>query len=310
MNREIINSVLDEKASLEEAGQVAEWFATEEGQVDLMDRAFAELDAICPKEGITAPTTHHHTSIWWRVAAVVIPAICILGGLTLLSARYDLFGNSIQREVCTTRGEHKQVVLQDGTMIYLNAGSTLSFPEKFALLKRTITIEGEAYFEVSKQPHRPFVVQLNDGQIEVLGTKFNVQSYASNKETKVLLDEGKISFTTKENQQVLLRPGEMIAYNRSANKITVSTPLYASSFSAWKDDRVEWHDMPLADALKYIENQYGVSSVVSSKDCYSYSFTLSMNDANVEGLAACMHRVSPLKVLYNVNQNTIIVSKK
>jgi len=310
MNKEIINKVLDEKASVDEAGLVADWFASEEGQVDLMDRTFAELDAICSKEGITAPTTHHHTSIWWRVAAVIIPAICILGCFAMLSARYDLFDNSVQREICTARGEHKQIVLQDGTVIFLNAGSKLSFPDKFALWQRSITLDGEAYFEVSKQPHRPFIVQLSDGQIEVLGTKFNVQSYSTDATARVLLDEGKISFTSGENQKVIIRPGEMIAFDRPTKRLKITQPSYASSFSAWKDGRVEWHDMPLDDALRYIENQFGVTSQVAVEECYSYSFTLSMNEANVRGLAERMHRVSPLSVQYNAAKNIIYVTKK
>ena len=101
-------------------------------------------------------------------------------------------------EIRVPFGQMSQVVLSDGTKIWLNSGTTIRYPEQFAADSRSVTINGEAYFEVAKMAHKPFTVNSSDLKIEVLGTSFNISAYQEDQESAVTLVEGKVNETLGE----------------------------------------------------------------------------------------------------------------
>lgn len=107
----------------------------------------------------------------------------------------------------TGRGESYSVVLADGTKVWLNAASSLHYPLNFPGNERIVTVEGEAYFEVTKNPHQPFIVQANGMQVRVTGTVFNVNAYAEEKAVTTTLLEGKVQLTSQAHTE-MLAPGE------------------------------------------------------------------------------------------------------
>lgn len=114
----------------------------------------------------------------------------------------------------TARGETYQVRLPDGTQVWINAASTLTYPASFATLKtRTVTLNGEAYFEVAKDASHPFIVKTAQQNLVVLGTHFNVNSYTDEGQTLTTLLEGSV----KINEQTLLKPGEQAQLSASGN---------------------------------------------------------------------------------------------
>ena len=175
----MIRRVLNEKAAPDEAAEVAAWFATDEGQAWLAaefdnDARQLESGAMAPLSDIPGEELLRRIELTlararrrralFRVAAILIPCALILGLWANLNSRLGgaLFSADEQKTVAAAVGERKEVIFQDGTRIFLNAGSTISYPERFGLSERRVQLDGEAYFEVAHNPRRPFVVETSD----------------------------------------------------------------------------------------------------------------------------------------------------
>jgi len=152
-------------------------------------------------------------------------------------------------------GSQYKAVLPDGSSIMLNAGSRVTFPEKFTGKLRSVSLSGEGYFIVAKDHNHPFVVSTRDQKVTVLGTQFNVRSYPSEARTVTTLEEGRVSVTGKNGKMVMLLPGQQAL--TSAGQIS-SQPAEVGQTLYWTDRRLNFTDAPVADVLASAERWYNV----------------------------------------------------
>ena len=141
------------------------------------------------------------------------------------------------------------VVLSDGTKVWMNSGSQLTFPVRFCEDKREVSLQGEAYFEVSEDKTKPFYVQADEVQVHVLGTAFNVMSYKDDGQVEVALLRGKVSFDVSE-ETYLLKPGEIASWERGNQKTTVRKG-DVEAIIDWKVGRFNFEDMPLKELTEF-----------------------------------------------------------
>ncbi len=149
------------------------------------------------------------------------------------------------------------IVLSDQTKIWLNAGSSLSYPVVFAANERKISISGEAYFEVSHDPSRPFLVSKNDVVVKVLGTHFNVNAYDDEKEIKITLLEGAVK-VNKAERSALIKPGQQA---QVAQNINIRNDVDIETVMAWKNGYFKFDKTNLQDLLKQLSRWYDVDIV-------------------------------------------------
>lgn len=193
----------------------------------------------------------------YRVAAILALPIMLAIGWYVGSSNT---GNQSQQcEVIAPKGQISKCVLADGTQVWLNAGSTLTYNAAWKNGVREVKLEGEAYFIVAKDKKKPFVVSTEQAQIKVLGTIFNLKAYPGESSVEATLEEGKIEFSlTKENAKpVELKPGDQLIYNIAEKKIelgTVETYLH----TAWKDGKYVFKDADLRTIVKELERLYDV----------------------------------------------------
>jgi hypothetical protein len=154
------------------------------------------------------------------------------------------------------RGGQYQVILPDGTQVWLNSASVLKFPTIFKGKRRVVELDGEAYFAVSKNKKMPFVVHTKDQDIEVLGTHFNVNSYADESATKTTLLEGSVKIVSQANQ-VMLIPGQQAQTNRNSSSINVM-PVRVQDAIAWKNGYFVFNDEKLESIMRRIARWYDV----------------------------------------------------
>ncbi|MBB5622642.1 ferric-dicitrate binding protein FerR (iron transport regulator) [Pedobacter cryoconitis] len=155
----------------------------------------------------------------------------------------------------TPKGGQYQVNLPDGTKVWLNAASSLSFPARFSGLQRQVILKGEAYFEVAKNKHMPFIVKSEQQKIEVLGTHFNVSAYADERQSKTTLAEGSVKVSlTANNQEQVLKPGQQAIANNHIKVI----PVDIEEALAWKDGLFMFNDEDLENIMKKVERWYDV----------------------------------------------------
>ncbi|MDR2270992.1 MAG: DUF4974 domain-containing protein [Sphingobacterium sp.] len=157
----------------------------------------------------------------------------------------------------TPRGGQFQVILPDGTHVWLNAASVLKYPVRFSKTERTVELLGEAYFQVAKDPAKPFILQTLDQKISVLGTHFNVNGYPEDKLHKTTLLEGAIRVSSKNGEHpLLLKPGQ--EYESGHEKAKVRQVDTQESV-AWKNGEFVFTDESLESIMNKIARWYDVS---------------------------------------------------
>ncbi|WP_163711362.1 FecR family protein [Mangrovibacterium lignilyticum] len=166
-------------------------------------------------------------------------------------------------EVVIPYGKRSQIVLADGTHVWLNAGSRLAFPSQFNGKQREIYLEGEAYFEVAHNTQQPFIVNTDVIAVKVLGTKFNLSAYASEPVAETTLLEGKVAMadlTRKQlfNRETILAPNQKGTFNKEQREISVKDEPDADLAIAWIEGWLEFHQQPLSSVIAKLERYYNV----------------------------------------------------
>lgn len=156
----------------------------------------------------------------------------------------------------TPTGGQYNIVLADGTKVFLNTVSSIKYPTQFNEDKRVVELEGEAYFEVAKNKNKPFIVKSGNQSIEVLGTHFNVHAYDNESVTKTTLLEGSVAVSYK-NQKSILKPGQQSNVSDNFNKIKIRE-VDTEAAIAWKNGRFKFDNADLKSVMKQLERWYGI----------------------------------------------------
>lgn len=188
-----------------------------------------------------------------RVAAVLIVAL-LATNIFFLKKNGERQVSAAIEKISTPYGAKTNFTLPDGSVVWLNSGSTLSYPSKFST-NRPVTLVGEAYFEVAKNS-KPFIVSTDYGDVEVKGTSFNVKAYSDDNSFETTLEEGIVAFKVKNTQaEVTLKPGEQVL--KTANGYSVK-PVETKYFTSWKDGRLIFYKEPFSSFIKKLERWYNV----------------------------------------------------
>ena len=181
-------------------------------------------------------------------------------------------------KVIVSYGKKSMVLLSDGTKVWLNAGSQLVYPAVFLKDTREVALVGEAFFDVVKNPQKPFVVKAADVSVQVLGTRFDISAYPEDKVIQTVLEEGKINLKYsgdgifKRDYVVEMVPNQMVEFDkisRAANSSTVDV----SKFVSWKDGMLEFEKVNLYKALKQVERFYNIRILLEDQSIGSYKLS-------------------------------------
>lgn len=164
----------------------------------------------------------------------------------------------------TAIGRQYQVSLPDGTKVWLNAASSITYPTAFKEAKRIVRVKGEVYFEVAKDQNRPFHVEVYGGsEVQVLGTSFNINSYDNEPGSKTTLLEGSVKVVSS-GEGIMLKPGQQaaIAYAgqniAGSNKITVASAVDTEHALAWKNGLFNFEGLDIKAAMRQLERWYNI----------------------------------------------------
>ncbi|MCL4482376.1 MAG: FecR domain-containing protein [Bacteroidetes bacterium] len=176
---------------------------------------------------------------------------------------------SKMNEVVIPYGKKSQLVLEDGTKVWLNAGSRMAFPTKFIGKKREVFLEGEAYFEVAHNKDLPFIVNTNDISVKVLGTKFNLSAYKSDQLDETVLLEGKVVVSEKSafgfmKGETILAPNQKASYDKEHKHISVKNEPNVELAIAWTEGWFNFSRQNLEDVLNKLQRYYNVQFVFDS----------------------------------------------
>lgn len=186
--------------------------------------------------------------------------------ILLLAAGLGLYVNYQNGEVVhhTLYGERMNIELSDGSVVFMNANSTLSYIRKNP---RIVRVDGEAYFKVAKKPQtgEPFIVNTPDLKIRVLGTEFNVNS--RDRKTEVLLDEGSVELDLAELGKMLMKPGDLVSYSIAEEQILEQKIAEKPEvITSWKEGVLLLDSVTLSETLTLLEQTYDVTAVLENEE--------------------------------------------
>ncbi|KAA5268796.1 FecR family protein [Bacteroides eggerthii] len=199
-------------------------------------------------------------------------------------------------------GQRACITLQDGTIVWLNAQSTLIYPSHFYGKERIVSITGEAFFEVSKDKEKPFIVTAQDAKIRVLGTKFNVYSYPDTKQIKTSLIEGAVQVFYK-SKQVILRPNEeSIAQD---GKLTVGN-IKNPDMLLWRNGIYSFNNERLVEIVRKLELYYDVTINIANPKLQDICYTCKFRQRDgIEKILYTIQKIHHFKIEINKEKNVI-----
>ena len=169
----------------------------------------------------------------------------------------------VYNSVSTPRGGQYQLVLPDGTKVWLNAASSIRFPVAFVGKERKVTITGEAYFEVAKDKKKPFIVSSANMDVEVLGTHFNVSAYAEESIVKTTLLEGSVKINNKKSE-VYLVPGQQSQLNNSG-QFSIKNNIDVDKEIAWTKGKFQFNSNTIQEIMLQLSRWYDVEVIYQGK---------------------------------------------
>ncbi len=209
----------------------------------------------------TMPTIRKKS--WWKPLSVAA-AVLLLAAAVFIFNQNPATAEMLAME--TLEGEMKEVALADGSKVWLNENSKLTYPDAMNGEERRVTLTGEAFFDITKNPSKPFIIDTRDAEVKVLGTSFEVRAIDDEIRTEVVVKTGRVSLGKKND----LKPIELTAnqkgiYNSKTGKKLNYEVKNLNSIS-WQNNMLEFNDLPLEKVLEDVENHFGIKVILENQD--------------------------------------------
>ncbi len=272
-----------------------------------------------------------------RVAAILVIAVSIPYAAYTYFKSSDSNNNVRTCEVYTPKGSRSLITLSDGTRIWLNAESKITYPDKFVGKTREVFLEGEGYFTVAKDKKHPFIVKTSDINIKVLGTTFNVKSYPSENTIQTTLIEGSVviegngsgvekvdRIELKPNQQAVFirhntftpntessksnKVADNVAVASNLKKVSVNEEINTNNYTSWKDNKLYFDNEQFESIAVKLERRFGVNISFNDNEVVNYRFSGRFDQISIEEALAALQFASPFK--YSIDHANIYIGIK
>lgn len=288
-------------SSVQNLYALSSWLPNENDEFEAVDKLAAFKQTHCRKKRYPIHIIKH--------AAGYAAAICItiLSTWVVMNDREPAEEMVTYEEFTTPSGQRAMVKLHDGTTVWLNARSTLRYPNHFAREERKVELDGEAFFDVEHNEHKPFVVSTEKLDIKVLGTKFNVFAYKGREEFNTALLEGSVKVYERMNEEkaLFMNPNECVELKD--NKL-VKRPMGNTDFLLWKEGIYAFDDVPFEDIIKKFELYYDIVITVNNSKLMKYKFSGKFRQRDgVESALRTLRKVYYFTYIKDEENNNIII---
>lgn len=269
---------------------------------ELAEKMLAQIKT---KAGIKARRRQRFSYYAFAVAAAIA---LIIGLVKLPQIRDYLNRGELMAEIAVETGQKAQIALPDGTKVWLNSGTHLSYPSNFNIKDRKIRLSGEAYFEVARDTDRTFELQLAGMSITVLGTSFNVEAYEDSDMIVATLVEGSIKATTPAGEYIQ-KPNEILSYDKSSGIVTLTKSADALLACDWRNNDLVMNNESLDSIVHRLEKLYHVNIEIADPNISSMRFTGSIPNGN-SSLNTVLEFISvSANISYSYSGDSIILSR-
>ena len=197
------------------------------------------------------------------------------------------------------------VLLPDGSLIWLNGNSKIKYNTDF-IHSRNVELTGEALFKVAKNPHSLFTIKAEKLKLEVYGTTFNVKSYPEELSSEIALVEGSIGLFSDKQLLKKMVPGEVVTFNSSDSKLSVSRG-NIGQITSWRADELIVENEPFENVIKYLERWYGIEITLDKSLEQSNRLSFKVKTESLIELLSIINHITP--VVYEINGKQVKLSK-
>lgn len=207
-------------------------------------------------------------------------------------------------------GKKFELQLSDGTLVHLNAGTTLKYPVRFiAGENRQVFLDGEAFFDVAKDKKHPFIVNADNLNVRVLGTHFNVSNYPEDASTDVVLVEGSVGmYNTDEDfditKNTILKPGFKGSFQKSNNQISTK-PVLTDIYTSWINGGLTFRNMTFKNIITKLERRYNVTIINKNEKLANEKFNASFKEESIENVMSYFYDIHGIN--YTIKNNQILI---
>lgn len=309
-----LSAFLQGKASSTEAHQIEEWLQQLEDNAlhtpDTGDfHASREKMLLIIRERAVTKARFVRRLMLLQYATASFALFAIVGAAWLF--RYDVLDviNPIPMQVVSTSAyDVRNVTLPDGSVVVLNVNSTLQYPQRFRGHERNVSVQGESFFDVKRNPDKPFKISSDKLSVEVLGTSFIVKDYQGDSLASVTVKTGRVKVGTPTGDDNLLVPGNQLVYAKSSNSQLIVADIKADTY--WTTRKFAFRDVILKDVFHALASEYGIT-IQADDAILQKTFTGSFDRTETpQSMLKIISALYDLKVEHANGQYIISQSKK
>lgn len=245
-------------------------------------------------------------SVVMRIAAVLIIGLLFGFFINEFKDKPVLYCTSI-----APKGSISQMILPDNTVVFLNADSKIRYEVNSNKRQREVFLEGEAWFEVTKNEKKPFVVHTPYYDIKVLGTQFNVKAYKTDNEIVTTLERGSVQIISSGNVKIcepkILEPGEQLVYNKLGKFLEIKK-VDTRIFTSWKDNKLMFVNMSLKELIVLLERKYGIDIEVQDNIILDYHYDGTIKNETIIEILDMLNET--LTIQYKIEGQKIIIQNR
>lgn len=314
ITQETLKRYFNGRCTPEEEVRVTEWLAqtrTDDQEKDVFHGVNEQALKASVWEHVKPSTKEEGrfaTGLMLKIAASLL-CIALAAGFIY---RYSVPGTRAEQPMAAAAykvitapyGQTVKLMLTDGTVVHLNAGSELRMPVIFQDTLRTIHLRGEAYLEVAKDAARPFTVVTAGATVRVLGTVFNVRAYPDESLTTVTVEEGKVRVSNTSGRHVLLTRNQAAVCSTVTGELE-SHNVYADNYTGWRMGVLSFKDQPLTEIAAALERRYAIQVVIQNRKMATHRFTGKFNNPALATLVENMSMV--MQFQYTLQEKRLVI---
>ena len=267
MNKDLLYKFFEGKTSLVEEKYIRDWMEKSDDNFDafMQNRKEYDIQILSGSSSVNSKLKKNTTTWVSGVAAIIIALI--IGGIYLFNSNNH---TEQYNTILVPAGQRINLILSDNSNLWLNANTKFRYPTKFSKKNRTVYLDGEAYFDVSKNENKPFIVKTEQGDLRVTGTSFNVEAYSKFKSFRTSLFEGGVDIYNKETKLVSLKPNEIGSLEN--NQLIIKSITNTDSY-LWKEGLIAFNNKKLEDILIDLEKYFDIEIIINSTKLPIHTYT-------------------------------------
>lgn len=304
------------QASPEEIARLNDWLKEDADHIRLLDEVYHVYSVSAPvpsplepdtrkawekvKQKVTTPSRPVRSLTSRFRYAIASAAVIVIALMISLYINSQIGGNFSRQysEIFTPMGQKASVVLPDGSLVWLNSGSSLKYRQNFNNREREVILEGEAFFNVKHDRSKRFRVTAGTLHVDVYGTSFNIKNYSNDTRQEITVVEGLVGVSDEEKEIGRLTKDEQASLDKVSGQITLTTA-DPDLVTSWKNNELVFKNTPLEEVAKYLERWYGVNIMIDDKMKGEHQYTFKVKTESLKEMLEMMKIMTPFD--YEIN---------